>query len=270
MLQILICTHNTGISNVPQILLPETEGIGYVVSMQYTDRKFLELIPSILHERKDVTLCTIEGLGLSANRNNALSHASADICVIADDDLRYSLSDLRMIEAAHREHPEASVILFQARGPQGNLLKNYPPHPFNYDNQPKGYFTSSIEITFKSAHVKGTLFDHRFGLGSGKILAGEEEVWLNTLYRKQGCIIKYLPHSIVQTLDMPQGGANFAMRPEMQQTKGAVLYYIHGWSAWLRCLKVCWTTARKVKDAHFFTLLRNTASGILYITKTGR
>ena len=118
--------------------------------------------------------------------------------------------------------------------------------------------------------MKDVPFDLRFGMGSGQIVCGEEEVWLHTLYRKNKCTIKYLPFPIVQTIDMPQGGANFATLPEKQRAKGAVLYYIYGWTAWLRCLKVCWTTARQQKGARFFTLLRNTARGILYITKTGR
>lgn len=270
MLQILICTHNAGICNIPHILLPECEGVGYVVSMQYSEPKYLDLIPEVLKSRNDITLCTLAGKGLSANRNNAILHATADLCVIADDDVRYTLRDLQRIEAEHQAHPDADIILFQALDPQGNLLKNYPQHPFDYHHQPKGYFTSSIEITFKREHIKSTPFDLRFGLGSGKIGAGEEEVWLNALHRKAGCTIKYLPIPIVQTTETPQGGANFATRPEMQRAKGAVLYYIHGWSAWLRCLKTCWCTARKVKEAHFFTLLCNTAKGILYIIKTGR
>ena len=270
MLQVLICTHNEGILEVPSILLPEAEGVGYVVSMQFSEYRYLELIPSVLRRRPDVSLHTIEGSGLSANRNHAIAQASAEICVVADDDVRYTLDDLRRIEAEHIAHPEADVLLFQARNPQGELMKRYPAHPFDYKNQPKGYYPSSIEITFKRERVKDVPFDLRFGLGSGQIACGEEEVWLHTLYRKNKCTITYLPYPVVQTMDQPQGGANFATRPEIQCAKGAVLYYIYGWTAWLRCLKVCWTTARQQKHARFFTLLRNSARGILYITKTGR
>ena len=270
MLQVLICTFNSGITDIPNILLPEAEGIGYVVSMQYSEARFLSLIPEELKHRKDVVLSTIEGLGLSVNRNNAIAHATAEVCVIADDDVRYTLADLRRIENEHAARPEADVLLFQARGPQGELLKRYPQVPFAYREMPRGYYPSSIEITFKRERVKDIPFDLRFGLGSGKVVCGEEEVWLNALYRKAGRRILYLPHPVVQTLATPQGGANFATRPEMQMAKGATLYYIHGISACLRCLKASLVAARKNKEARLFTLLRNTARGIIYIMRTGR
>ena len=270
MLQVLICTLNAGISDIPNILLPEAEGVGYVVSMQYTEAHYLERIPEALRSRQDVTLSTIAGRGLSANRNNALAHATAEVCVIADDDVRYELADLRRIEAEHRAHPEAGVLLFQARGPEGGLLRDYPELPFDYQRQPRGYSPISFEITFKRERVGSTPFDLRFGLGSGDIVCGEEEVWLNTLYRKAACTIKYLPIPVVQTVDFPQGGANFATRQEMQRAKGAVLYYIYGLTAWLRCIKESWTTARRIKEARFITMLRNTARGIIYIMRTGR
>lgn len=270
MLQVLICTHNEGILEVPSILLPEAEGIGYVVSMQYSDFQYLRLIPSILCRRRDVLLHTLEGSGLSANRNHALELASADVCVIADDDVRYTLDELRRIEAEHAAHPEADVLLFQARGPKGELLKNYPQHAFDYGRQPKGYYPSSIEITFKRERAKDVPFDLRFGMGSGLFVSGEEEVWLNTLYRKHQRTIRYIPFPIVQTLDTPQGGRNFATRPERQQAKGATLYYIHGLSAWLRCLKEAWTATRRVKGASFVAAFRNTIKGIMFIMKTGR
>ena len=105
MLQVLICTHNEGILEVPSILLPEAEGEGYVVSMQFSEYRYLELIPSVLRRRPDVSLHTIEGIGLAANRNHAIAQASAEICVVADDDVRYTLDKLRRIEAEHIAHP---------------------------------------------------------------------------------------------------------------------------------------------------------------------
>lgn len=269
MLQLLICTYNTGIRDVPSILLPPVEGIGYVVSMQYSDDCFLKDIPKVLLQREDVVLSTINGLGLSVNRNNAITNATAEICVIADDDVRYTLSDLHRIVSAHEATPEADVLLFQAKGPQG-FLKHYPTHTFDYAHQPKGYYPSSIEITFKRERVKDISFDPRFGLGSGCIINGEEEVWLNTLYRKGKCSIYYVPTPIVQTIDVPQGGANFAVNSEVQRAKGAILYYIYGVTGFLRCVKESLVTAQQEKAAGLWQLLKNTFAGALYIMRTGR
>ena len=269
MLQILICTYNAGICDVPSILLPPAEGVGYVVSMQYSDPCFLGQIPDVLKQRDDVILSINKGLGLSANRNNAIACATAEVCVIADDDVRYTLSDLHSIASAHAAAPEADVLLFQAKGPQG-FLKPYPTHTFDYAHQPKGYYPSSIEITFKRERVKDIPFDLRFGLGSGCIINGEEEVWLNTLYRKGKRSINYVPTPIVQTVDVPQGGANFAVNSEVQRAKGAKLYYIYGVTGFLRCVKESLVTAQQEKTACLWQLLKNTFAGALYIMRTGR
>lgn len=269
MLQLLICTYNAGIRDVPSILLPPAEGIGYVVSMQYSDACFLKEIPEVLKQREDVILSTINGLGLSVNRNNAIACATAEVCVIADDDVRYTLQDLLRIVSAHEAAPEADVLLFQAKEPKG-FLKSYPSHAFDYAHQPKGYYPSSIEITFKRERIKNVPFDLRFGLGSGNLINGEEEVWLNRLHRKEGRIIRYVPVPVVQTIDIPQGGANFATSPEVQRAKGAKLYYIYGAMGFLRCVKESFVTSRREKAARFWQLLKNTFAGALYIMRTGR
>ena len=72
---ILICTLNESIASVPSCLMDEKDGVGYVVSFQYTDDKYLLMVPEELLTRKDVLLTSIEGHGLSANRNNAITHS---------------------------------------------------------------------------------------------------------------------------------------------------------------------------------------------------
>ena len=50
-IDILICTIDNGIKRIPHMLMPPQEGISYVVSMQYTDKAYLDLIPDVLKER---------------------------------------------------------------------------------------------------------------------------------------------------------------------------------------------------------------------------
>ena len=74
-IDILICTLNKGIVRVGDILMPPREEIRYIVSFQYTDDRYLDLVPPILKERADVSFYTLNGQGLSCNRNNALEKA---------------------------------------------------------------------------------------------------------------------------------------------------------------------------------------------------
>ena len=91
-LHLLVCTLDERIAGVPQMLLPPQEGVRWVVSMQYTDERFLQQIPAVLQERSDVHLLTLPGKGLSRNRNHALAsvrqtlfnEADAERCALSE------------------------------------------------------------------------------------------------------------------------------------------------------------------------------------------
>ena len=88
-LELLICTLDERIARVPDILLPARPDISYLVSMQYTDPKFLGHVPDMLRQRPDVRLIFLEGKGLSRNRNHCLDATTGDLALIVDDDCRY-------------------------------------------------------------------------------------------------------------------------------------------------------------------------------------
>ena len=76
-LDILICTLNKGIVRLGDILMEPREGVRYIVSYQYTDERYLDLVPSFINDRADVSLYKYQGQGLSANRNLALEKATS-------------------------------------------------------------------------------------------------------------------------------------------------------------------------------------------------
>ena len=69
-LEILICTIDEGINRVADMLLPQATGLRYLVSWQQTG-KVAPMVPARLR-RPDVHVFTLQGNGLSHNRNNAL------------------------------------------------------------------------------------------------------------------------------------------------------------------------------------------------------
>ena len=54
-LHVLVCTLDEGITRVPHLLKPEREDVRYVVSFQYSDEKFLSLIPDALRREDAVS-----------------------------------------------------------------------------------------------------------------------------------------------------------------------------------------------------------------------
>ena len=72
-LDILICTLNKGIVRMADILMEPREGVHYIVSYQYTDERYLDLIPSVVNERSDVSLYKYPGQGLKSSPTTKLS-----------------------------------------------------------------------------------------------------------------------------------------------------------------------------------------------------
>ncbi|MBQ7156400.1 MAG: glycosyltransferase [Bacteroidaceae bacterium] len=258
-LDVLICTIDSGIARVPLVLAPPTEGVHYVVSMQYTSPDSLNLIPDVLTSRADVTLTTIEGRGLSLNRNNALAHSTADIRVIADDDNRYTPDDFTSITNAYREHAEADIICFAAESYEGKPMKRYPSSVMSFQQAfRQGYYPTSMEMTMRR-NVK-TLFDERFGLGSEHLCAGEEDVFMKDA-QDQGYKAIFVPSVIVHSR-FHTTGCDFLTSPLLQRTKGATFRHIFGTrnAVWRSIKEAAYHAVNN--HANPFVILHNMIKGI--------
>lgn len=248
---ILICTINERINSVPKLLLPPTDGIRYVVSHQ-VDKEYE--IPQVLQDRNDVEIYSISGRGLSINRNNAFQHAESDICIIADDDNRYTQKQIQSIVSTYQEHPEADIVLFAAESYDGKPIKTYPTGEFDYPMAvAKGYYPSSFEMTMRNCVTKRLSFNLNFGLGSPELCAGEEEVFMADAQKLNlKCLFKN--NVIVRTMPNTTG-TYFLSNPMMQITKGATFRYCYGFtkSLW-RITKesLWWTVHRKVNPFPIF------------------
>ena len=125
-IEVLICTINKGIVRVLDNLIPQRENVKYIVSYQYTDERYLELVPKALVERKDVFFTKQKGKGLSKNRNFALSLAKGDVIIFADDDARFSEEGFNVVEQTFELHPELDVAFFQSFDIYGKTSEKIP------------------------------------------------------------------------------------------------------------------------------------------------
>lgn len=258
-LDVLICTIDEGILRVPKVLLPPAEGIRWVVSMQYTDRRFVDMVPTELTSRPDLTLTLLEGRGLSRNRNNAMSKATGDILLLADDDCRYTAEALQTVIRTYELMANADIICFAAKTYEGMPMKTYPGNAMSYQLAVKqGYYPSSIEISMKAG--LGLLFDERFGLGSELLCAGEEDVLMKDAL-DSGYKAIFMPRYIVES-NATTTGTHFIGNARLQCTKGATFRYVFGLSdAIWRTLKEAgwWFIHRK---ANPLPILYNMLRGI--------
>ncbi|MBQ7742415.1 MAG: glycosyltransferase family 2 protein [Bacteroidaceae bacterium] len=226
-INILISTIGERIKRVPNVAMPPCEGVTYIVSHQ-TDGS--HPVPPELTNRSDVTLTTIAGRGLSANRNNAIAHATADICIIADDDCMYDQQCLKTITDSYSKYPKADIICFTAQDYDSQPLRHYPAEDMPYlQAVEQGYYPASIQITFRRHSVAGHIvFNTNFGLGSALLCAGEEEVFIADALQA-GLNIMYVNQPIVRT-DPDTTGTHFLTNPQLQITKGATFRHCYGYT----------------------------------------
>jgi glycosyltransferase involved in cell wall biosynthesis len=120
--------------------------------------------------------------GLSKSRNMAIANATADICMLADDDMEYR-SDYQttVLDAFHRL--DGDVISFQVRGIE-KPFKNYSAQEKKVDFL-QSMKLASVEIAFRRAMFveKKIRFDELIGAGT-EFLLGEENAMLAQCLKK--------------------------------------------------------------------------------------
>lgn len=185
---ILICTIDKGIENVRNVLMPETEGINYIISWQHSNNSYTysAKLPKELI-RDDVKIYDLYSKGLSKNRNNCILHATSDICLIADDDISYHKEGIQRLINYYESHKDIDMITYEFE--TDGIGKNYPVSPCRLIERPNNFNISSIEISFRREKIQGIIsFNELMGLGAPKAGAGEDDLFiLDCLQHKLNC-----------------------------------------------------------------------------------
>lgn len=267
-LDILICSLNKGIVRVQDVLLETMDGVRYIVSYQYTDERYLDLIPKSLSTRSDVSVYKYKGQGLSANRNLALDKATADIIMYADDDAHLLPETPHIVTQHFQDNPELDVAFFCATTYTGKPLKNYPGEEFAVLEMPTEYSISALEMACRRSKVQGKIrFDERFGLGTKFLTCGEEEVWVkDAIHAKLN--MRYFPEKIVETSTMLKKSLVY-VDAGVQRSRGAIAYYMYGNRAWWICFRFALTGSKK-GYCHFWPVMKHLAEGIRFMKQTNR
>lgn len=223
-------------------------------------------------QREDVKLHIIHSRGVSKNRNNALSLATAPLSLLSDDDVDYTAEGLQAIIQAFEQAPQADVISFQFwqgekqnQGEQQNQgekpnQKFYPDKAFHHQHPPKGFYISVIEIAFRTKKVQAHCrFNENFGIGAEHFPSGEEDILLKDML-KAGLNCVYEPICICSHPSLSTGTRRFA-DPAFLQCKGAIFSYIHPNTWLLRLVKGAITEGRK-KRVSPWIFLSNTLKGV--------
>ncbi len=259
-LEILICTIDNGISNVPNLILAPIDNVSYLISWQHSQQADqISQAPNKL-QRKDIKIIHLSGRGLSRNRNNAIMHATGDICLIADDDCNYKPEYFHKILETFTSNPQVDLATFKMTPELDN--KVYPDFVFNLKTKQKRYFTSSVEIAFRRTSVQGKLrFNELFGLGAPVLQSGEENIFIIDAV-KQGLSCQYFPIVIVEH-DHPTTSTTRSSNHGVIMAEGAYIYIAFPFS-WIPRLLLKAKRLNPHNKLGFFTNLRYLIKGIRY------
>lgn len=203
-LSVLISTLNDRIINVCDMLLPEKHSnICYIVSFQYTDSMFLEMLPDVLKQRSDVKILPFPATGLCKNRNNCLRHCTTPLALICDDDIRFSSKQFDEIISLFSSNSTDDVIHFSNHTIALRMSVNLP------------------------------MFDTRFGVGSARLSCGENEIFFHQA-RLYGFKVRHLNRSSSghlfedDALQLSSMSWNrYPYDKKVRRTWGALQYMLH-------------------------------------------
>lgn len=133
--------------------------------------------------------------GVGRNRNTVIKNASADICVFADDDMRFVDDYPEIAQRAFDECPAADVLIF-------NLIEKHPRRYVNRKIRRIGrsnygrYGAARLAVRRKSIVDAGIVFSTEFG-GGAKYSAGEDTIFLKECLDK-GLLLYAVPYALAE------------------------------------------------------------------------
>lgn len=190
--EILISSVNSKILRYLDNFRPENE-LEYLIINQISEDRQILSAGDI--DRDDIRIFNYHESGLSCSRNRALELARGDICLLADDDVRYipeAISRVREIFATDRPDVATFCMLY----PDSSPARRYPDRIVKH-NLLSIMKVSSVEIAFRREVIvgKNIRFDEKFGLG-GIFPSGEENIFLRQCLIKK-LQVKFYPINLV-------------------------------------------------------------------------
>lgn len=204
-----------------------------IADLKLQDRNIVHNILVINQTDKDGILCDdtagfkmidTNTIGTSVSRNLALKNAEGDICIFADDDISYVEDYEKIISDCFSSYPEADIITFQIKTPDGSLFKRNYMRSVRWHNLRTVLKAASIEIAFKRDSVlrAGLSLDLEFGLGS-RYRIHDDVIFLADAI-KRNLKVLYMPIPIVIH---PKESSGTQYSDFLIFSKGAAFYRIY-------------------------------------------
>lgn len=140
----------------------------------------------------EITWYNFAERGVGLNRNNALLRATADICVIADDDMRFDEGYREVVLDTFNRNPKADVVIFNVKE---QVIRRKVTSREHFTRK-CGYGAARLAFRREAIHRNGISFNVCFG-GGAKFSSGEDVLFLSECNRK-GLKVLAVPRSIAE------------------------------------------------------------------------
>lgn len=139
-----------------------------------------------------VKMITTATRGVGLNRNIGLQYITADIIVLADEDIVYNDGYVEMVKNAFEQIPNADVLIFQMRFIRDGQVYDIDRHKTKKLHLWNGLSFGTYQIAIrKEALLRSNLhFTHLFG-GGCVYCAGEDSLFLIDCFRRGLSVYSY-------------------------------------------------------------------------------
>lgn len=215
---------------------------------------------------KNVRVINSFEYGLSKSRNLAIKNAIGDICLLADDDVKYFKGINEEILNSFTNNQEADIITFKMLDDKGREFKKYPK--IIWHDKKSVINVNSVGIAFSKARIinSGVLFNPNFGLGA-TFPTADEYIFLRDALE---CGIKiYSEDKFILSHKYFSSGRDLGS-DKMVFARSAVLYKYSGILAYLKLMKYLFygISANEIKVGEFLSKYKVGLKGISCYKKT--
>ena len=197
--------------------------------------------------------------GVGPNRTNGLMRASADVCLLADDDMVYYDNYVEVVEKAFTDNKDADVIIFNIDEDGGERFKNVKTVTVNKRNFGR-YGAVRIAFRRESIFLNGISFNLSFG-GGAKYSAGEDSLFIKSCL-DSGLKVIAVPYSIAKLVNDRESTWFTGYTEKYFIDKGVLNYFLNKKLAKLYCFYNAVRHRKSYKEIGWFNAYKLMIKGV--------
>lgn len=226
-LQVLVATMN----QIDHSLLDKMNIQSDAIIVNQCDKNNIE---EFFYKGNKIKFLSFAERGVGLSRNNALMRATADICVLADDDIVFEDGYVEKIKRWFKDYPQIDIIIFNLNESPRRRYVIEKPFRVGFHNFMR-FGATRIAFRRKSITRSGITFNLHFG-GGAEFSAGEDTLFIYDCLKHKLKILA-VPETIATLTNSRDSSWFKGYTDKYFYDRGALFASISKKWAWLLCLQ---------------------------------